>query len=183
MNIVRAFFVREIVRLHHNIDVLERGLNGCNPTDSRSAGQRAMLENEYCCRKALLDLAEDVTDVTGLEQTLRIKYGAAKYRHDHLRDRQPNGKAPCQCDDWWETLGAMQYYCHLTQSLNRLVREISPQEFRAELHKVARSRDVSLAAARSELLHAIASAEGSAVDKQHLVRHDVHPTNGRKPDD
>lgn len=180
MNITQAFFVREIVRLRRSIAVLERGLNGRNPNDPRSAGQRAMLENEYRCREALLDLAEEADDLAGLQMTLRVKYGAAKYKHEHLFGRK-NGQKACQCDDWWASLGAMQYYCHLIQSMDTLLREHPPEKVHDEIHKVARSRDVSASARRSELLHAIASAEGSAADKQHLVRYDVLPTNGRKP--
>lgn len=190
MTITKTFFVREIVRLRHNIASLERGLNGYSPTDPRSTGQRDMLDNEKKCREYLLDLAGQIADLTDLQLTLRIQYGLAKREHERCRERRNGQRVASQCDDWWQSLGKMQYLCHLSQSLETLMRSYTVDECHAELKRVTASKDLASAALRSELMHAMARAEGSSVDKEYLVRHDVrlpHPNgsspNGKPPGD
>jgi hypothetical protein len=178
MEITRAFFVREVVRLRRNIARIERGLNGYAPNDPRAAGQRQMLHNEMKCRELLLDLADHATGLGDIQSELRIQYMLAKKRHDRTTRQHPiNGTGPG--DDWWESLGKMQYLTHLIHTLDRLMQDYTPEEIREEILKVGRSRDTAQSAQRKEILHAIARAEGSAADRAHLVRHDILPTNGR----
>lgn len=179
MHITRTFFVREIVRLRHSIASIERGLNSHNSADPRLAGQRAMLDNERRCREVLLDLAAEAADVVNLQMTLRLQYAAAKKAHEQHRYHQP-GQA-VMGDDWWETLGRMQYLCHLHNSLQALMRDFTQEERQAEIERVTRHKDVASAAERAALFHAIANAEGSASDKEYLVRHDVRRYNGASP--
>ncbi len=176
MNLTQTFFVREIVRLRHSIASLERGLNGRDPSDPRLAGQRAMLDNERRCREMLLDLAAETADLLDLKMTLRIQYAAAKKAHEKHRYHQP-GQA-VMGDDWWESLGRMQYLCHLSNSLETLMRDYTREERQAEIERVTRHKDVARAAERAALFHAIANAEGSASAREYLVRYDVRHYNG-----
>ncbi|MBN2470192.1 MAG: hypothetical protein JXN59_05645 [Anaerolineae bacterium] len=181
MNLTQTFFVREIVRLRHSIASLERGLNDRSSSDPRLAGQRAMLDNERRCREYLLDLAAEMEDLLDLQMTLRIQYAAAKQVHDRCRyNHHQNGSV--SCDDWWESLGKMQYLCHLNQSLSALMHDFTREERQEEIRRVTQHKDVGAAAQRAGLFRAIANAEGSASAKEYLVRYDVRHYNGSSGD-
>ncbi len=173
MSIAKTFFVREIVRLRRNIADLERGLNGRTPNDPRSAGQRAMIDNEMKCRELLLDLAAEASDLPALQMALRIRYGVIKRAHERACRQQSGAYNAASSDDWWDSLGQMQYLCHLSERLSELERAYTPQERQQELRRATRARDLSAAAERAELLHAMTLAEGSATAKAALVRDDV----------
>lgn len=172
MSIIKVFFMREITRLHRNIEALSRGVNGELPElNSQIEGQQQMLQAAYRCRQLLLDLAEEASDLTALQLTLRVRYGAAMRAHDRIRARQ-NGTPAARSAQWWEALGDMQYYAHLQASLNELLRQYTEEEIQQEIRRAARARDLSSTAEHDEILHAMASAEASAGSKLALVRHD-----------
>ncbi len=172
MNILKVFFVREITRLHRNIETLSRGVNGDAPQhNGQTEGQHQMVQAEYRCRQLLLDLAEEATSLTALEMALRVRYGVAMRAHDRIRARQA-GTPAVRSDEWWEALGDMQYYAHLQASLNELMRQYTEEELQQEIRQAARARDLSSAAEHAEILRAMASAEASAGSKLSLVRHD-----------
>ncbi len=178
MSIAKAFFVREIVRLRRNIALLERVLNGCAPDDPRCAGQPQMMETEQRCREMLLDLAGHAGDLAMLQSQIRLHYLAAKQQHDRCHQHHPmNAHDPG--DEWWSSLGRMQYLCFLQGDLDRLMHRYTAAEVKQEIRRAVRAKDLPRASARAEILRAIARAEGSAVSRAYLVQHDVFPVNGR----
>ncbi len=182
MSILKAFFVREITRLHRNIEVLSRNINGdSREQNSHMEGQLQMLQREHRCRQLLLDLAAEVSDLSTLEMTLRVRYAAAMRAHDRIRAHQ-NGKPAAHNDQWWEALGDMQYYAYLSSSLNQLLRQYTEEEIQQEIRRAARARDLSAMAEHDEILHAMAAAEASAGGKATLVRHDPFSGSGGQED-
>ncbi len=167
-NLTKTFFVRELVRLRKNITGLERSLSDGNADDPRYAGQRALLENEYNNRALLFELTEFASDLPALFMECRIQYMKAKAYHDRCSQRRANGAAPCE--DWWESLGKMQYLSHLIASLEELKRHYSAQELQTELHAQARGKDFAASTEHLSMLGAMAKAEGVSVEQAHLVR-------------
>jgi hypothetical protein len=159
--------VRELVRLRKNITALERSLSDGSADDPRYAGQRELLANEYNNRALLFELTEFASDLPALFMECRIQYMKAKAHHDQCSRRHANGGPPCE--DWWESLGKMQYLSHLIASLEELKRHYSSQELQTELHAQTRGMDFTASTEHLSMLGAMARAEGVSVEQAHLV--------------
>lgn len=177
MSITKVFFVRELVHLRRITAAIERGLEGHTPDDPRTAGQRAILDIEIKNRMLLLDLTAHAGDPADLLMACRLRYGIARRRHERCRERQPaNGGSPC--DDWWETLGQMQYLCHLIHDLEELLHHYTRADVRLEIRKHARVKDFSASVERVSILRAMAQSEGNVAEKAFLIRDYVERING-----
>lgn len=155
MLIIRAFFVRELLRLRHNIARLENSLSQYPAGSDRADGQRALLAVEQHNREMLLDLSEQAADLVGLELALRLRYGKAHQRHNRAtRASAANGHQPG--DEWWESLGEMQYLTYLQAQLKALKDRQSPEMLQREIEMATRYKDLGPDMALKELLHAVA---------------------------
>ncbi len=174
MSITKAFFVREIVRLRHNIATLGLSLEDYAPDDPNAAGQRQILQNEQKCRELLLDLAEYAADPGTLLARLRIEYMLAQKSHDRYSQSHPlNGASPD--DGWWDSLGRMQYLRYLIVTFNRMLKEASRADIEEELRRAVAYKDLGASLQRNEILRAIARAEDSAASRASLTRDDAEP--------
>ena len=163
----KTFFVRELARLRRNIATLERELSHIDPDDPRFAGQRTQLDNLYRNREQLFELTEYANDPAALLMACRMTYMRAKKAHEHIR--QLNGMAATPGDEWWASLGTMQYLSHLLSDLRQLMSQ-SPHELHEALHAQVRAKELGSTTEQMSVLRAMAQAEGTATEHAHLVR-------------
>lgn len=168
MSTTKYFIVRELVRLRRKITKLERGLETHAPDDPQTAGQREILENEYRNRQLLMDLVAYAMDPTAFLMECRMRYTRAERRHEEATGRSAFRGTHSQ-QDWWSTLGQMQYLVHLIHGMEQVLHDGSEADLKREMEAFARNNDVSALLENSAILHAMARAESSVADRAALA--------------
>ncbi len=172
MSITKAFFVRELIRLRRNIARLEGSLTRYPPQSERADGQRALLAIEQRNRIILFDLAEHAADPVALDLALRLRYGKARQRHDRAA-RASAVDDHHLGDDWWESLGEIQYLAFLQARLKELLQQHGPESIKREIEAAARYKDLGPGLALKEVLHALASSHRAEQGMLSILQDDI----------
>lgn len=165
---MRDFFVDELVRLRHHCVKLSQGLNDCDLDDPHCQGQLQMLENALENYSRLVNLATEVQGVVDLRLALHRRYGAALMQHKRCLRRHRGGSA-AHSDDYWATLGKMQYYSHLIRRLQALIAAASDEAIHAATDERPPHEVFQSDARRVETLHGIAASHNTALAQAYLI--------------
>ncbi|MBN1963653.1 MAG: hypothetical protein JW910_03330 [Anaerolineae bacterium] len=177
MNGTTRFFLQELARIRENCRGLKQGLDGEDLNDPIHAGEVDQLEIELGHYAQVVDLIASAHTAVDAQAEMRMRYLRAQRAHQRCTLTRP----AAECDQWWATLGEMQYMSALYTEFQTWLKAHPRTEVDREDGEKVRVEDLRRECDKLNAFAAHAKAHLSAAARSRLVRHDpeLPPPNGR----
>lgn len=175
MNGTARFFLNELSSIRRNCWHIRRGLTGDDLSDPVHAGEIEQLEIELGHYAQVVGLLEYTGTPAEALAAIRRRYLRAQVAHR----RCWQARRTADCDQWWITLGQVQYLSALYERLRAWLADQPPRELRHEDGDPVPVRALLRACEQLNIFAVQAKAQLYAARHADLVRDDPEVSDPR----